>query len=108
MIIMPMPMPSNNTPEPKKCPQCEKAEDIIKACKHCGYEYIVKDDLSWAILFLITIFFFIIIWAILTLFYWIWQESLHSAIYFERETLYEILCHQYESVVKPFTQLKIK
>ena len=44
-------------PEPKKCPQCDKPEDIKKVCRHCSYEYKETDSFDMVYVMVATISF---------------------------------------------------
>lgn len=35
--MYPLIIPINTTPS--KCPSCDKKEDIVETCNHCGYKY---------------------------------------------------------------------
>lgn len=52
-------------PEPERCPNCERLEDIAQICKHCKFEYPEEDNDGGGkiyfgiafIVFLISVFF---------------------------------------------------
>lgn len=83
--------------EPSRCPKCDKKENIVEVCKHCGYEYEEESLTGWDIL--IGIF---VAWVILTIGYWILQ-SVDYPYGTEPKALWEVLKSQWRAI----TSLKI-
>ncbi|MDP2816308.1 MAG: hypothetical protein Q8O19_06480 [Rectinemataceae bacterium] len=61
-----------STPEPDRCPKCDRPENVKEVCKHCGYEYPEENspDLRWYEIALIVGVVSFATYAILTFGYW--------------------------------------
>jgi len=80
---------------PPKCPECGKEENIKQICKHCGYEY-PEEEINGFMTFLGIV---LIIWLILTIAWWIADNSSLG----EKRSLWEIIKVEFEFI----TSLKI-
>lgn len=45
-MITPIPIFIRDS-EPDKCPKCNREEDVVEVCRHCGHEYEYVDDTRW-------------------------------------------------------------
>lgn len=83
--------------QPEQCPKCSNPEDIIKVCKHCGYEYVEDNEIRFLDLMIVIIGLVLFIYIVIILMFWCCQSS------YEHETLVNILQDQWAWV----TQLRV-
>lgn len=76
-----------------KCPKCNKDENIIEVCAHCGYEY--KEEptrwYDWVVPLLVVV---VGIWALCTVIVWI----IDSTEYGDKRSLWEIIVMQWDFI----------
>ncbi len=66
-------------PEPSRCPECERIENIKRTCRHCGYEYKNAPTSGWEILVVVLILVFSIL-TIWTLAGWFMESDTKSLL----------------------------
>lgn len=69
-VYIPDPLKKQDT-----CPNCNKPEDVVTVCKHCGYKYPEDcNDPTWGQILSWIINGIIIGWIAVTLFYWLFCQ----------------------------------
>jgi len=78
MSDMYVPMPVYIPSEPDLCPKCEKPENVIRVCKHCGYEYPVEKGYWYDLplmIFIIIVCMIAATWILFTIFTWLLDDA---------------------------------
>lgn len=70
--VVPIIIPVNH--EPNRCPKCERIENKIEVCKHCGHEY-EESELTAADIILAIVFIAVIVWIVCTVIFWLAQSE---------------------------------
>lgn len=66
MIIIPM-----QQPQPSRCPNCDRLEDVKLVCRHCGHEYKEDDKpMGWWQIAIATLVVVVMVWLMISTIVW--------------------------------------